>query len=146
GIGYERVREWNPAIVYCSVTGYGEEGPLAGEPGQDLVTQGYSGGMWNSGTAEDPPRAAGVLIADVTAAHLAVEGILAALLYRYRTGEGQKVEVSLLAGLLDMQVQELTTYWNTGVAPERTTEPLAHPLLNGPYGVFETRNGYMTVA
>jgi len=146
GLDYETIRSVNDKIVYCSISGYGETGPYAKRPGQDLILQGYSGAMWNTGKEGDPPLPLGMFVADATAAHQAVEGILAALFYRERSGKGQKVEISMLNCVMDLQVQELSVYLTGGVKPKRTKEPLAHTLLNSPYGVYKTKDGYMTLA
>lgn len=146
GIDYESCRKLNESIVYCSITGFGETGPLAMRPGQDLVLQGYSGAMWNIGTRHDPPLPVAMFVADATSAHMAVEGILAALFYRERTGKGQKVEVNMLNAVMDMQIQELTVFLTTGIKPVRTEEPLAHSLLTAPYGIYRTKDGYMTLS
>lgn len=146
GIDYETVSTLNDKIIYCSISGYGETGPYAKRPGQDLVLQGYSGAMWNIGKKGDPPHPIALYACDATAAHNAVEGILAALLYRERYGEGQKVEVNMLSGIMDMQVQELSVYLTGGIKPERSEEPLAHTLLTAPYGIYKTKDSYMTLA
>ena len=146
GLDYETIRGVNDKIVYCSISGYGETGPYAKRPGQDLILQGYSGAMWNTGKEGDPPLPLGMFVADATAAHQAVEGILAALFYRERSGKGQKVEISMLNCVMDLQAQELSVYLTGGVKPKRTKEPLAHTLLNSPYGVYKTKDGYMTLA
>jgi crotonobetainyl-CoA:carnitine CoA-transferase CaiB-like acyl-CoA transferase len=145
-IDYETLAKVNPRIVYASLTGYGETGPYARRPGQDLVIQGYSGAMWNTGQVDDPPLPIGVFVCDATAAHLVVEGVLAALFYRERTGVGQKVLVNMLDGIVDMQIQELSVYLTGGVAPKRSSQPLAHVLLSAPYGIYKTADGYMTVS
>jgi len=146
GLDYETIRGVNDNIIYCSISGYGETGPYAQRPGQDLILQGYSGAMWNTGKEGDPPHPLGMFVADATAAHQAVEGILAALFYRERSGRGQKVEINMLNCVVDLQVQELSVYLTGGVKPKRTKEPLAHALLNSPYGVYKTKDGYMTLA
>lgn len=146
GLDYETIKSINDKIVYCSISGYGETGPYAKRPGQDLVVQGYSGALWNTGKEGDPPHPLGMFVADATAAHQAVEGILAALFYRERSGKGQKVEVNMLNCVMDLQVQELSVYLTGGVKPTRSKEPLAHVLLTAPYGVYKTKDGYITVS
>ncbi|PWA06065.1 CoA transferase [Pueribacillus theae] len=145
-IDYKSVSEINEQIVYCSISGYGETGPYAKRPGQDLILQGYSGAMWNTGTKNDPPLPLGMYVSDATAAHIAFEGILAALFYRERKGKGQKVEVNMLNAVMDLQVQELSVYLTGDVKPERTNEPLANIFLTAPYGVYKTKDSYMTLA
>ena len=146
GLDYETVRQINERLIYCSISGYGESGPYVHRPGQDLVLQGYSGAMWNIGKKGDPPHPIAMYVCDATAAHMAFEGVLAALFYRERTGKGQKVEVNMLNGVMDMQIQELTVYLTAGIKPQRSEEPLAHALLTAPYGIYKTKDGYMTLA
>ena len=146
GIDYETLSAINSRLVVCSMTGYGATGPYAKRPGQDLILQGISGSMWNAGKIGDPPIASPLYVADATAAHLAVEGVLAALLWRERSGRGQLVEINMLDAMIDLQSQELSVYLTGGVRPERTDEPFAHVLLNAPYGVYETSDGYITVS
>jgi crotonobetainyl-CoA:carnitine CoA-transferase CaiB-like acyl-CoA transferase len=145
-IDYESLRAKNGSIIYCSISGYGDEGPYAKRPGQDLILQGYSGLMYNVGAEGDEPAPAGSFLVDVTASHLATEGILAAYIHYMRTGRGQRVDVNMLEGILDHQVQETTTILNTGIVATRTSEKLAHTYIGGPYGVYETADGYMTMA
>jgi crotonobetainyl-CoA:carnitine CoA-transferase CaiB-like acyl-CoA transferase len=110
------------------------------------VAQGYSGSLFSVGSRNNPPLPGPVFAADAIAGHLALIGILAALWARQRTGKGQKVETNLLAGLMDAQIQELTTHLNLGILPERTEEPLAHAWNNAPYGVYRTADGWITIA
>lgn len=145
-IDYDSIRSHNPSIIYCSISGYGKDGPYAKRPGQDLIVQGYSGLMYNVGSADDEPVPAGCFLVDVTASHLATEGILAAYIHYLRTGRGQRVDVNMLEGILDHQVQEITTALNTGIVPERTREKLAHTYIGAPYGIYETADGHMTLA
>lgn len=145
-IDYEALRARNPSLIYCSISGYGDTGPYVTRPGQDLILQGYSGLMHNVGSETDAPTPAGSFLVDVTTAHVATEAILAAYIHRLRTGEGQRVDVSMLESILDHQVQEITTILNTGVVAGRTAEDLAHPYIGGPYGVYETADGYMTMS
>jgi crotonobetainyl-CoA:carnitine CoA-transferase CaiB-like acyl-CoA transferase len=146
GVGYERLREVNPRLVYCSITGYGERGPHVARPGQDLVVQGYSGSMWAVGSDDDPPTPSALWAVDAMAAYQAAIGILAALHARAHTHEGQKVEVSLFGCVLDVQLQELVTFLNLGIAPRRSGEWSAHALLPAPYGVYRTADGWLTLA
>lgn len=143
---YETLSAVNPRLVYCSISGYGATGPYARRPGQDLILQGISGALWNTGRLGDPPHPCALFVADATASHLAVEGIVAALLWRERGGTGQLVEVNMLEGMIDLQAQELSVYLTGGIVPTRTQEPLAHTLLTAPYGIYETADGYMTVS
>lgn len=146
GAGYETLSEINPDIVYCSISGYGETGPHAGRPGQDLVVQGYSGSLFSVGTSEDRPTPGPLWAADTMTGYQAGMGILSALIARGRIGRGQKIEVSMLGVVMDCQTQELTTYLNLGLMPERTSAPSAHAWVTAPYGVYRTKDGWMTIA
>jgi len=146
GAGYARLAEINPRLVYCSISGYGEEGPYARDPGQDLLLQGYSGSMWSVGTSGDAPQPGGLYAVDAMTGYQAVAAILAALIAREKSGQGQKVEVSMLAVTMDCQAQELCTYLNKGHQPVRTETPTAHPWMPAPYGVFPTADSYITLA
>ncbi len=146
GAGYQKLQEINPGLVYCSISGYGETGPHAGRPGQDLVVQGYSGSLFSVGSSEDRPTPGPLWAADTMTGYQAGMGILAALIARGRIGCGQKIEVSMLGVVMDCQVQELTTYLNLGLMPERTQAPSAHAWVTAPYGVYRTADGWMTIA
>lgn len=147
GLGYESVKAMNPRIVYGHVTGYGKEGPWKDKPGQDLLVQSLSGVVWLNGNADQPPMPFGLAAADMfTSAHL-VQGILAALLRRGTTGQGGLVEVSLMESVLDFQFEVLTTYLNDGgKAPVRSGVNNAHAYLGAPYGIYETKDGYLALA
>jgi crotonobetainyl-CoA:carnitine CoA-transferase CaiB-like acyl-CoA transferase len=146
GIDYKVLHEINPRLVYCSISGYGSDGPGAGRPGQDLILQGYSGSMWFVGNKHEPPQPGGVPAIDAMTGYQAVIGILAALRARDTTGEGQHVEVDMLSVVLDAQVQELVTYLNTGLKPQRGEESSAHAWIPAPYGVHRTRDSWLTLA
>lgn len=146
GAGYEKLSSINPRLVYCSISGYGETGPYAGRPGQDLVVQGYSGSLFSVGSSEDRPTPGPLWAADTMTGYQAGMGILSALLARERLGRGQKVEVSMLGVVMDCQAQELTTYLNLGLMPERSHAPSAHAWVTAPYGVYRTADGWMTIA
>jgi crotonobetainyl-CoA:carnitine CoA-transferase CaiB-like acyl-CoA transferase len=146
GIGYEKLSRLNPRLIYCSISGYGEEGPYKGRPGQDLVIQAYSGSMFSVGSKNDPPIPGPMFVADAAAAYQATIGAIAALYARERTGKGQKIEVNLLASVMDVQIQEITTHLNLGILPTRTEEPLAHAWNHAPYGVYPTADGWITIA
>src|ERR1700737_2010587 len=146
GVGYEQLREINPRIVYCSISGYGEQGPYRLRPGQDLVVQGYSGSMWSVGSAQDPPLPGALWAIDTMTGYQAAIGILAALRARESTGKGQKVDVSMLAVVMDCQIQEPTTHLNLGILPTRTEGRFAHAWVTAPYGAYRTKDGYITLA
>jgi len=146
GIGWEDLRRINPGLVYCSISGYGQVGSGAGRPGQDLIVQGYSGSMFSVGSASDPPIPGALWAADAMTGYSAVIGIMSALWARQRTGRGQHVDCNMLATVLDAQVQELVTYLNCGLVPERRQEPSAHVWIPAPYGVYRTKDAWLTMA
>jgi CoA:oxalate CoA-transferase len=147
GLDYESAKTVNPRIVYASITGYGEEGPWAMLPGQDLLAQARSGLMWLNGDHDQGPVPFGLAIADLLAGGAIVQGVLAALVRRGRTGEGAHIETSLLEALVDFQFEVLTTYLNDGGRiPTRSAFRNAHAYLAAPYGVYATRDGWIAIA
>ncbi|MDW7692978.1 CaiB/BaiF CoA-transferase family protein [Flammeovirgaceae bacterium SG7u.111] len=147
GLDYDTVQALNPKIVYGTVTGYGTKGPWAKKPGQDLLVQSLSGLNYLSGNADNDPVPAGLATSDMfTGAHL-VQGILAALIERGRTGKGSLVEVSLLESTLDIQFELLTSFLNNGnKLPKRAKKGNAHVELGAPYGVYKTKNSHISIA
>jgi crotonobetainyl-CoA:carnitine CoA-transferase CaiB-like acyl-CoA transferase len=147
GLDFETVRELNPRIIYATVTGYGTEGPWRDKPGQDLLAQSLSGLPYLSGRASDPPVPIGLSVADGICGHHLAQGILAALVRRGRTGEGARIEVSLLESILDLQFEGLTTYLNDGGrSPQRSEENSGHPWQGAPYGIYRTADGFLALA
>ncbi|GHE47074.1 CaiB/BaiF CoA transferase family protein [Sphingobacterium griseoflavum] len=148
GLDYQAVQELNPSIIYATVTGYGNEGPWAKKPGQDLLVQSVSGLTWLSGSAADNPVPFGLAVIDMYCATHLTQGILAALLKRSRAKTSVLVEVSLLESALDMQFEVLTTYFNDGgQLPQRAeTRGGGHAYLSAPYGVYKTAEGYLALA
>ena len=143
GIGYDVISKINPKIILCEISGYGRTGPYADKGGFDLVAQGMSGLMSITGESKDkPPMKVGAPITDITAGLLATSGILAALVHRNKTGEGQKVDTSLFeAGIVH-------TYWQSAIAAATGQSPgplgSAHP-LTAPYQAFKTMDKWITV-
>ena len=143
GIGYDVISKINPKIILCEISGYGRTGPYAEKGGFDLVAQGMSGLMSITGeSASKPPVKVGAPLTDITAGLLAVSGILAALIHRDKTGEGQKVDTSLYeAGIIH-------TYWQSAIAGATGQSPgplgSAHP-LTAPYQAFKTKDKWITV-
>ena len=143
GLGYEALRRENPGLIYCEISGFGRSGPWAEQGGFDLVAQGMSGLMSITGEGPGrPPVKVGAPVTDITAGILAAMGVAAAYAHKLKTGQGQRVDTSLLeAGIVH-------TYWQsaiafaTGVAPG----PLgsAHP-LSGPYQAFATKDGWINL-
>lgn len=147
GLDYESVKAVNPSLVYGEITGYGPEGPWREKPGQDLLVQSLSGLAWLNGDQGQPPVPFGLAIADMLAgAHMA-QGILSGLVRRGITGEGCHIGVSLLESTLDLQFEVLTTYLNDGgINPGRSAINSAHAYLGAPYGIYETKEGYLALA
>lgn len=143
GLGYDDVRARNPGIVYASISGYGQTGPMAARPGYDAIAQAVSGMMSITGEAGGPPVRPGVATADVGAGMWAVIGILAALHVRSATGHGQWVDVSLLDGQVSWLTYVASGYRATGRTPARYGS--AHPTIV-PYQAFATRDGDLMVA
>jgi len=143
GLGYDALREINPALIYCEVSGFGRTGPYAERGGFDLIAQGMSGLMSITGEGPGrPPVKCGAPMTDITAGILAAMGVLAAYVHRMKTGEGQRVDASLFeAGIVH-------TYWQSAIALATGTAPgplgSAHP-LNAPYQAFETADGWITI-
>lgn len=143
GLGYETLHRDFPALVYCSLSGFGRTGPYADRAGFDLVAQGMSGLMSVTGEGPGrPPMKCGPPVTDITAGILAAMGVLAAYTRRLKTGEGQAVDTSLFeAGITH-------TYWQSAIAMATGIAPgpmgSAHP-LNAPYEAFETADGWITI-
>jgi CoA:oxalate CoA-transferase len=147
GLDYATAKAVNPRIVYASITGYGEDGPWAMLPGQDLLAQARSGLMWLNGDRDQGPVPFGLAIADLLAGSAIVQGVLAALVRRGRSGEGAHIETSLLESLVDFQFEVLTTYLNDGGRiPIRSGFRNAHAYLAAPYGVYPTSDGWIAIA
>jgi crotonobetainyl-CoA:carnitine CoA-transferase CaiB-like acyl-CoA transferase len=118
GLDYEAVRRDNPAVIYCSITGFGR-GKGATLPGYDLLIQALGGLMSITGSPDGEPQKVGVALVDVLAGLFAAVGILAALQHRRATGEGQRVEVDLLSSLLAGLVNQASAYTVAGAVPQR---------------------------
>ena len=148
GLTFADVLKINPKIIYGTITGYGEKGPWAKKPGQDLLLQSLSGLSWLSGRKSQEPVPFGLAVADLMCGNHFVQGILTALLKRTKTGKGVQVEVSLLESVLDIQFESITSFLNDGgQLPERgDVKGSAHAFLSAPYGVYQTQDGYISLA
>ena len=142
GIDCDTLKEINPRLVYCSISGFGQTGPYASRGGFDLIAQGMSGIMSATGREGGPPVKVGVPITDLGAGLFALFGILCALRARRTTGRGQFVDTSLFEAGLALSAWEATEYWYTGQIPRRLGT--AHR-LNAPYQAFRASDGYFTV-
>ena len=147
GLDYKNVKKINPKIVYGTISGYGSDGPWSSLPGQDLLAQSRTGLVWLNGNGGEAPTPMGLAVADMLAGHSLGEGILAAVIKRFRTDNGSHVETSLVEALLDFQFEVLTTYFNDGNRkPQRSLYNNAHAYLSAPYGIYKTSNGYIAIA
>ena len=133
----------DPALVYCSISGYGQTGPNAHKPGYDLMAQGYGGIMSLTGEPDGEPMKVGVGIADVMCGMYACVGILAALRHRDQTGEGQHIDLSLVDSQIAWLINEGTSHLTTGKRPIRRGN--GHPNI-APYQVFGTADGHVIIA
>jgi succinate---hydroxymethylglutarate CoA-transferase len=138
GLGYEVMRELNPALVYCSISGYGQAGPFAGLGAFDVAIQGISGVMSVTGEEDGPPAKCGVPIADFASGTFAALSCMVALRSAEQTGKGCQVDVSMLSCVLAMSGLQTSELWGTGVPPRRRGS--AHP-QNAPYQAFQGADG-----
>ncbi len=148
GLDYDQAIKINPKLVYGIVTGYGNKGPWANKPGQDLLVQSLSGLTWLSGTSKSGPTPFGLATADMICGHHLTQGILAALIKRAKTQKSVLVEVSLLESILDLQFEVITSFLNDGnKLPQRGSEAgTAHAYLSAPYGIYKTKDAYLALA
>ena len=142
GLGYARLKESNPRLVYCSISGFGATGPKAHEPANDIFMQAYSGGMSLTGQEGGPPVKMGLSVADLSAALFATIGVLAALQARAVTGIGQHVQTSLLEAQVALLSYHLTSYFATGEVPVARGTANATMI---PYQAFRARDGWVVV-
>lgn len=143
GIDYETVKATNPGIVYASISGFGQDGPLAKRPGFDQIAQGMGGLMSITGVPGEGPMRVGIPIADLTAGGFAAQGVLLALIGREKTGEGQWVQTSLLQAQIAMLDFQATRWLMDGEVPPQAGNN--HP-TNMPQGVYRTADGHMNIA
>ncbi len=119
GLGYPALRAVNPAVVYASVTGFGQTGPYARRPGYNTIAQGMSGLMALTGMPGHPPTRVAGSVSDLAAALCAFGAVNAALVHRFRTGAGQQLDVNLLASTLSLLPDPVAQYFDTGQRPQR---------------------------
>lgn len=143
GFGYDAVQEFNPRLIFCSISGYGHSGPNAQLPGYDLIIQGEGGSASLTGDPNGPPFKGGTSQADIIAGMMGFQGILLALLARAQSGRGQKIDI----GMLDCQVALLTyqagIYFATGESPTRMGNQ--HPTIT-PYETYRCKDAYLNLA
>jgi crotonobetainyl-CoA:carnitine CoA-transferase CaiB-like acyl-CoA transferase len=147
GLDYESLTKVNPRLIYCSITGFGQTGPYANRPGYDFVIQGMGGLMSITGQPDDVPgggpQKVGVALADITTGLYAAIAILAALVNRDKTGEGQYIDLALLDVQAAVLANQAMNYLTTGQAPSRLGNK--HPNIV-PYQSFATANGHIILA
>lgn len=142
GLGYEQIKEFNPGIIYCCISGFGRTGPFADKGGFDLIAQGMSGLMSMTGEEGRPPIKAGSPIADINAGILAALGIAAAYVEKLRTGRGQIVDTSLFEAGLQQMYWPAANYFGTGTTLPKMGS--ANP-TSTPYQAFETKDGWINI-
>ncbi len=143
GLGSETLMAANPRLIYCAISGVGREGPDKDRAGVDLLMQAYAGLMSVTGEPGRVPVRTGTSVIDLTAAVNAVQGILAALYVREKTGKGQRIDSSLLGAAVSWMSYHLTAYFGTGNLPQ----PMGafHPSV-APYGAYPTKDGLIVIA
>lgn len=147
GLDYASLKQIKPDLIYCSITGFGQEGPYAARAGYDFIVQGMGGFMSLTGERDDlpggGPQKAGVAIADLMTGMYATIAVMAALSHRDRTGEGQYIDMALLDVQVAMLANMNMNYLTTGVAPQRWGNAHANIV---PYQTFATSDGHIIVA
>lgn len=143
GLDYQSLAARNPRLIYCSVTGFGQDGPYAHRAGYDYIIQGMSGLMSVTGEPERQPQKVGVAVVDLFTGIHACNAILAAVIQRGRTGQGQHIDMSLYDVAVSVMANQAMNYLATGTAPQRLGN--AHPNLV-PYAVFDCSDGWIIIA
>jgi len=143
GLDYESLRAINPRLIYCSITGFGQDGPYAPRPGYDFIIQGMSGLMSITGEAAGEPQKVGVAVTDIFTGLYSVIAIQAALRHAERTGEGQHIDMSLFDTQVAVLANQNLNYLVSGRAPHRMGN--AHPNI-APYEVFPVADGHVIIA
>ncbi len=143
GFSYEAVHVRNPRLVYCSISAYGQNGPEASRPGYDIIMQGTTGATSVTGDPNGDPYRSGLPVCDVISGLMASQSILAALLARERTGQGQRVEATLLGATVAALGNFASSYLVSGVAPRRVGN--SHPQI-APYDLLRAADGYINIA
>ncbi|WP_163848363.1 CaiB/BaiF CoA transferase family protein [Pseudooceanicola aestuarii] len=143
GLDYDSLKEVNPRLIYCSITGFGQTGPYAHRAGYDYIIQGMSGLMSITGEPDGAPQRAGVAITDLFTGVYSATAILAALHQRQTTGRGQHIDMALLDCAVSITANQALNYLTTGTPPARTGN--YHPNL-GPYQTFAVSDGHIIIA
>jgi crotonobetainyl-CoA:carnitine CoA-transferase CaiB-like acyl-CoA transferase len=143
GLDYASLATLNPRLIYCSITGFGQDGPYAHRPGYDYIIQGMSGLMSVTGEADGQPQRAGVAVVDLFTGMYASTAILAAVHQRHTTGKGQQIDLALYDVAVAVMANQAMNYLTTGTPPARTGN--THPNLM-PYQVFDCDDGHVIIA
>ncbi len=143
GLDYASLQTVNPRLIYCSITGFGQDGPYAHRAGYDFIIQGMAGLMSVTGAIDGQPQKAGVAVADVVTGVYAATAILAAVHQRATTGVGQQIDMALMDVAAAIMANQAMNYLATGVAPVKLGN--AHPNL-APYAVFDCADGWLILA
>jgi len=143
GLDYASLSALNPGLIYCSITGFGQDGPYAHRAGYDYIIQGMSGLMSITGPVEGEPHRVGVAVTDLVTGIYSTTAILAALHERQRTGRGAHLDMSLMDSAVAIMANQAMNYLSTGTPPGRTGN--VHPNL-APYQVFECADGHVIIA
>ncbi len=143
GLDYESLKAINPKLVYCSITGFGQDGPYAARAGYDFIVQGMSGLMSITGAADGEPQKVGVAVTDIFTGLYSVIAIQAALRHAEATGEGQHIDMALLDSQVSVLANQNLNYLVSGVAPARMGN--AHPNI-APYEVLPASDGHFILA
>jgi crotonobetainyl-CoA:carnitine CoA-transferase CaiB-like acyl-CoA transferase len=147
GFGYDDCAKINPSVIYASAYGYGSDGPYQRRPGQDVLAQAIGGFGAMNIAADGRPMPVGMSITDLLGGMNGAIAVLAALQHRERTGEGQRVEVNLLASAVAAQSEQAVHFLNTDIGePDRGTVMHAHPYIPAPYGFYATKDGYLALS
>lgn len=143
GLDWESLRKVNPRLIYCSITGFGQDGPYAHRAGYDFIIQGMSGMMSVTGPADGQPQKVGVAVTDIFTGVYSATAILAALVQRGRTGEGQQIDMALLDVATSVMANQAMNFLASGKVPGLMGN--AHPNL-APYAVFDCKDGWLILA
>jgi crotonobetainyl-CoA:carnitine CoA-transferase CaiB-like acyl-CoA transferase len=143
GLDYASLSAINPRLIYCSITGFGQDGPYADRPGYDFIIQGMGGMMALTGEPDGAPQKIGVAMADITTGLYSVIAIQAALAMREKTGRGQQIDMALLDTMTGVLANQAANYFASGVSPRR----VGNTHMNvSPYAVFPTSDGWVILA
>ena len=142
GLGYHALKSINPALIYCSISGYGRSGPYADKGGFDLIAQGMSGLMAITGEPGGAPVKAGSPVCDINAGMLGALGIVAAYVHRLKSGEGQLVDTSLFEAGIQQTYWQAAIFFASGMSPGPSGS--AH-ILSAPYQAFKAADGWLNI-